>query len=169
MADTINPLDELLPVIAAAVAEWKVDNTPEKIKERVQKHLTKSGEEITLKLLGFNKDTWRESAWELDHCNGRSGNSAAGDYLRKQQQVAIQEWLSTVTLPPLSAKAQKDMVNEYISDYKTEMRSILRRKACEQASEHANELISKVVASNNLANHLKVMQLIDPEHHVGHD
>jgi len=46
MKNTINPLDELLPVISAAVAEWKVNNAPEKIKDRVHMQLDKASMDV---------------------------------------------------------------------------------------------------------------------------
>ncbi len=107
----INPLDELLPVIAQAVADWQAIHTPDAIKKRVTKLLDESREEIVFKLLGFDK-SW-EGKWKLDHCNARSGESAAGDYLRNVQADAIKEWLSTIPLPTISPKMLADFKKQY--------------------------------------------------------
>jgi hypothetical protein len=87
MPAQVNPVDSLLTSIACAVEEWKAKNTKEVIKTTVTELLDKESKQLTLKLLGF-EDRWGK--WEVDHCNGRGGESAAGDYLRIAQKTAIQ-------------------------------------------------------------------------------
>ena len=82
------PMKEVIPLIEKAINEWHAKNQPEDIVEYIHKKLDKSRDEVLLKLMGFNKDTWKGD-WVLDHCNNRSGNSIAGDYLKLVQQDAI--------------------------------------------------------------------------------
>lgn len=155
--EPIKPLDEVLPFITQAVANWKTKNTEEVIEERVTKQLDKSCTEITLKLLGFD-ESWGK--WDLDHCNGRGGESAAGDYLRKVQQAAIQKWLETVQLPEIPPKLKAATVAEYKSAYQNALRQVLYRLATKQAEEDAQFLIGKLVASDRLEDYLKTMKLL---------
>lgn len=155
--EPIKPLDEVLPFITQAVANWKTKNTEEVIEERVTKQLDESCTEITMKLLGFN-ESWGK--WDLDHCNGRGGESAAGDYLRKVQQAAIQKWLETVQLPEIPPKLKAATVAEYTSEYQNALRQALYRLAMKQAEEDAQFLIGKLVTSDRLEDYLKTMKLL---------
>ena len=104
MTTKINVIDDAIPIIAEAVAEWKIRNSEEVLKRRVHALLDESSNEVVMKLLGF-KESWGK--WELDHCNGRSGNSPAGEYLKNAQQGAIAEWLKTAALPKLPRSRHK--------------------------------------------------------------
>lgn len=158
--EAVKPIDEVLPFITRAVADWKLKNNEELITKRVTEQLDKSSAEITMKLLGFN-ESWGK--WDLDHCNGRGGESAAGDYLRKVQQAAIQKWLETVQLPEIPSKLKAATVAEYKSEYQNALRQALYRLAMKQAEEDAQFLIGKLVASDRLDNYFKAVKLINPQ------
>ena len=160
MTDLVNPVDGVLEAIALAVAQWKEENTEETIKKKVIDLLNKNSEEITLKLLGFNN---RHGQWALDHCNGRSGNSAAGDYLTTIQQTAIQEWMQTVTMPKLSNAMKDKLSKDMRHDYEHTLHKVIREAVFRQAEVDAQALISKLTVSNQAENYLKVVKLLHPQ------
>lgn len=156
--DFINPVDSVLPFIATAVEEWKDAHTEESIKRTVTDLLNKNKEQVVLKLLGFSS-SWGK--WEVDHCNGRNGNSAAGDFLRDVQQKAIEDWMTNLILPTL-CKADINAINKSAQqDYMYELRKKVRELAISQANRDAQAIIQSIVQSNQIAARLKVMQLID--------
>lgn len=155
--EAVKPLDEVLPFITQAVADWKTKNSKEVIAKQVTNQLDKSSAEITMKLLGFDE---RWGKWDVDHCNGRSGESAAGDYLRKAQQTAVQKWLETVQLPEIPPKLKAAAVAEYKNDYQKALQLALYRLAMKQAEEDAQFLIGKLTTSDRLEDYLKTMKLL---------
>ena len=155
-----NPLDALIPSIAVAVEEWKITNTEEKIKSNVTNQLNKASDEITMKLLGFNNG-W-DGKWELDHCNGRSGESAAGDFIRKVQSEAIKEWLSSICMPKLSSVLKAKLKKEMQSEYNGYITRMVRSKIRDIADAHLTELVNSVVSTSKLDAYLQASKLINP-------
>lgn len=155
----INPIDSLLVTIATAVESWKVAQDPEKLKKTIFDKLDSKRDEVMLKLLGFN-DSW--GTWEVDHCNGRSGESYIGDFLKTTQQKAIKEWLETafpLTISPKTLTSlQKRVQKEYEQCIEQSLRSVIRDKADKDLA----NLLGKILESNQLANYIKAMQLINP-------
>ena len=133
---TFTPVDQVMPHIYAAANRWVAENTPEKIEKTVRERLDKHSQEITLKLLGFDKD-WAGYDWKLDHCNGRNGNSTAGEYLKEQQATVIKEWLANLKLPKLPSKLTqvflKELQSEYDYTYQQEIRKLVHSKATKDA------------------------------------
>lgn len=161
MPHSVNPLDTILPIIGQAVEEWKQRNTPELIKAQVMKLLDKNAEEITMKLLGF--DVRYGESWKLDHCNGRSGNSAAGDYIRQVQAEAIKEWLAKVELPVLSPTAIKKLEKEILNEYTSHIGRKTREKTIVAAQEALDSVVKNVIASNNLGSYMQMLSIINPQ------
>lgn len=155
----VNPLDEALEHIAQAVEEWKATNTPEVLKRRVKALLDANSEKITLKLLGFKVDY--KGAWDLDHYNGSSGNSSAGEYLQKHQSEAIQEWLKHLSLPKLSAKAHNEISKKLQSEYHSQLLSNTWTVARDAADRDAKHLVEMVASSNHIDNYLKLVAIIN--------
>lgn len=160
MSELVNPVDGVLEAIATAVAQWKENNTEASIKKKVTDLLNKNSEELTMKLLGFNH---HYAKWELDHCNGRSGNSAAGDYLRQVQQIAIQEWMKTLTMPKLPDAVAKRLKKEMQSDYEYHLLKDVRDAVSAQATADAKDIVAKLTVSNQAENYLKVVKLLHPQ------
>lgn len=158
MTEAVKPIDSILPFIAAAVAEWKVKNTEESIKATVTTLLEQSRKDIVLKLLGF-RESWGK--WEVDHCNGRGGESAAGDFLTKVQQGAIEEWLKTTVMPTLDKKTRDSMMKSAQAEYSFNLTRLVQGYAIEQAERDAKAVIAQLVASDQVGNYLKVMTLIN--------
>lgn len=150
---------ELITVIDTAIDKWMQDNSPEKISKEVKSKLDKYKDEITLKLLGFDK-SYGEKAWKLDHCNGRAGNSAAGDYLRATQAVAIEEWLSTLTLPVLTPSQEESLLRDSQNNYYTAMRKAVLSKLTKKVEEDSTALINSMLPTLDVESFLKAKNLI---------
>lgn len=155
----INPVDELIPLIGKAVEEWKQENTAISIAQNVKELLNKNSKEITMKLLGF--DSRYDNGWSLDHCNGRSGNSIAGDFLFKNQAVAIQEWLGNIKMPTMTPSFKAELEKEMQRDYESEMHSHVRGLIREKAKGDLKTLIGLITESNSINNHIKMLRLIE--------
>lgn len=116
-----------------AAAEWFDKHGSEaQVKYDVTKLLDSKREEIVANLLGFKID-WRE--WQVDNCNGRSGESAAGDLLRKTAGKAVDEWLlaQAGALPTLPKGAAKAFLREYAEALEDALRDRARSMAEEEA------------------------------------
>ena len=154
---SINPLNDLLPVILSAIDKWKDKNKEDDITKKVHKLLDNNSDEITLKLLGFD-NKW--GSWELDHCNGRSGESVAGDYLRKVQNQAIDDWLKQVKLPVLNKTLSTQMQKHLEVEYDQYLKQYLRDYAQTQASKDAKEIIDDLFSSARADAVLQLANLI---------
>jgi hypothetical protein len=160
MTETKNPIDKVLPLITKAVAEWQFKNDEETIRTAIHKRLDKESDQITMKLLGFNVSYGRD--WELDHCNGRSGNSAAGDFIRKAQQVAIEQWLRDIPLPVMSAALKKRLHKKMNDVYESSILDKVCVMAKAKADHDLTALLETLTPSNDLENYIKTIKLISP-------
>jgi hypothetical protein len=97
-------------------------------------------QEVVGKLLGFDVRWGNE--WEVDHCNGRAGDSAAGDYLREKCGAAVKEWLDKAAgeLPPLPKQAIKALVSSYHEMLERAIRDQLFKKAQRDAAAIAESI-----------------------------
>jgi hypothetical protein len=155
----LNPIDELLPVIAQAVATWKLKNTPDKIKSKVTDLLDANSKEITMKLLGFSNN-WNRG-WELDHYNGRSSDSAAGDFIRSTQAEAIKEWLAQVSMPSLDTKTKNKLIKQAQATYEDYLGKAVRAAIERKATADADLVIAHLSQSQQIDKHLQVLKLIN--------
>ena len=155
------PMKEVIPLIEKAINGWHAKNQPEDIVEYIHKKLDKSRDEVLLKLLGFNKDSWK-GAWTLDHCNNRSGNSIAGDYLRSVQQDAINDWLSKVSLPKLSKTDSNKIAASFKAEYLIRLKRAVLVYAQKKADEHAQQLVDALVPTPPIDQYLQLKDLITP-------
>ena len=158
---TEDPMKEMILLIEKAIDEWHTRNQPQDIVEKIHKKLDKSRDEVLLKLMGFNKDSWN-GAWALDHCNGRSGNSIAGDYLKSFQQDAINDWLSKVPLPKLSKTDSDRIAASFKAEYLRYLKRAVESYAQKKADEHARQLVDALVPTPPIDQYLQLKTLITP-------
>lgn len=151
--------NEAMQAVIQAALEWKQKNTKEKLREKTFRLLDQNSDEIVLKLLGFN-NSW-SGKFELDHCNGRSGESAAGQYLRAVQSEAIMEWLKTVKLPDISASAKKSLIEEAKSRFRHKASDELRAKVDQFIEIEVQKMLKEVVSTDAVAGFQKLMNIID--------
>lgn len=155
--EELNPINDLLTTVLKSIDQWKEKNSEEALTQRVHNLLDANTETIVLKLLGFD-NSWGK--WELDHCNGRSGESAAGDYLRQVQQDAIQDWFKSVKLPEFSKSLSSVMKKELERGYKEYLSQFLHKYAREEADKTAKEIIESLFSQSKVDGMFKLKELI---------
>ena len=129
--DMKSALDAATKEADKAVKDWL--SKRKDIAGEITKLLDGRVQEIVGKLLGFDAH-W--GVWEVDHCNGRSGNSAAGDWLRKEVSGAVERWIADQAgkLPTLPKAAIASLREDYLEAFKNELRDKLINKAKEDAA-----------------------------------
>ncbi|MDH1236515.1 hypothetical protein [Stutzerimonas stutzeri] len=157
----MNTQEDLVEVINSALESWHAANTPEAIREKVHKSLDNSSKEVVLKLLGFN-NRW-SNGWELDHCNGRNGNSVIGEYLKKTQEQILHEWFAKIPLPELTKMEINNLGKNFASQYKDAFRNYIARAATKKAEADAQALIDSLSPSKFLDNFMQLQQLLTPK------
>lgn len=155
--EELNPINDLLDTVLKSINEWKAKNTEEILTQRVHDLLDKNAKEVVLKLLGFN-ESWGK--WEIDHCNGRAGESAVGDYLKNVKRAAINSWLDEAELPKMDKSISAVMRKELKRDYDKFLKEYLYEYAQAQARETAQEIIKSVFSTAKADAVLKVAKLL---------
>lgn len=139
-SETKKMVDKVLLDADKAAREWLREQAPN-VKDNVLRILDQRQTEIVAKLMGFSS-SWGK--WEVDHCNGRSGESAAGDWLKSQAGEAVNAWLTAQAgkLPKLPEKAISSLRNEYKKTLEYELRQRLRERAILDAKDIAQKVFT---------------------------
>ena len=156
---TSNVSTELVQLIDTAIDKWLAVNTPAEITKSVTKKLNEHKDEITLKLLGFDK-SYGNRVWSLDHCNGRSGNSPAGEYLKATQSAVVKQWLENVPLPELTPTLLSKISSEFNDMYLRALKKELFSLAEEKAKKDSQKILDEVISTDSVENYLKTKELI---------
>lgn len=143
---------QLLDLYDATLREYIQENTPEMIKEKLKKEIDKERVSILLKLLGMEKRY--ATSWVVDHCNGRAGESAIGDYLRKTQEESIHELFDSIELTGVISEGLKKTLQ---SEYQRNLNSALKVMAEEKAKQDA------AIIMQNLHKEFSVLNLLKTE------
>lgn len=153
-----NPLDLLLPVMLEAVQSWQKKNTPAAITRSVHERLNENRDEIVLKLLGF--DNSYGDYYKLDHCNGRSGESVAGQFLHTVAKEAINSWLKDNFMPALT----EEQLLSIKASMQQEYHSLLRRRLLEavraKVETDIKNAMDSISTSLTLDQHMKLMAML---------
>jgi hypothetical protein len=125
----------------AATQKWLKDYSGTCIEDRVKEMLDKSVDELIIKTIGFSND-WGK--WEVDHCNGRAGESMVGDWMRGQVKDKVEAWLEEITgkfptAVPAGIKAS--MKKEYMEQMTYQLRDMIRDRATKDAEEVLEQLM----------------------------
>lgn len=150
----------IAPTITLAIQDWINKQNPAEITKNIHAMLNKSRDEVAAKLLGMNK-RWGDQ-WEIDHCNGRNGESVMGDYLKNTQTAAIQTWIDSLDLAnvkPFSAKELADIRSEYRHRVINKVQDMVRS----QAERDAAKLVADISNTDFVANIIKTQKLIGAE------
>ncbi len=142
---------EVAYAMKCAAEDYIADNPPEKVVKQTLEVLEENRNDILHTLLGFEVDRWGKGHFKVDHCNGRGGESAVGDYLRREQSKAIENWLKTAELGELCEGTQADMRKEFNKIYRGRIESLVKEHAKQLALKHFNELVEQD-ALGDLAN-----------------
>lgn len=154
-----DPMDQIFPMIVVALESWKQEFNVEKIKEDIYSRMNKSQQEILLKLLGFDKDSW-DGHWKLDHCNGRNGNSTAGEYLKSVQAEAVKEWLGKIPMPTMTDELKEKLANQMQKEFEYTLLNKAKDIAQNAANEQLKELKDKLLTTNIVDKYFKAIDLI---------
>ena len=126
--ETTNSVFEYIQTIEQSIDEWVQENSPAKIKKNVHDHLSQAQTDIMLKLLGFEKSYYNNPhTYKVDHCNGRSGESAIGEYIKANLQPALEEFVSKFPLK-LSPKATQLIHEDIQSEFERKARFMIKDK-----------------------------------------
>ena len=130
--------DRVQDAIIDGIQGWEKQNTTTKIKKEITKLLDYNKTMIVRKLLGFE---WNNTEWRLDHCNGRSGNSTAGDYLKEVAGETIREWFMSIELEAPEKEFQEMFQREYERVVKQEFDKMITSHAKTKALQLFEELV----------------------------
>lgn len=150
-------LQSLVPIINGAIHEWLEKQNPQAIRKKVFETLEAAKDEVAPKLMGFNKGSFGRG-WEIDHCNGRAGESIIGAYMRKHVEEGIQQFidqLDLVSLHPFTKTEIKDMRRDYRERLINRTRQAVRDRAESDAIRLVNsfsvdDLVSTVQRTQEL-------------------
>ena len=136
-------LDEYKKAVEKAVKDILTETSGENIPARVRHMLDSRHQDIIAKLLGMS-DHWNR--WEVDHCNGRVGESAAGDWLRAQAGSGVAEWLTAQAgnLPELPKSAIKSLRSEYLNTLERLVRVELTSRAEAEARRQVEAILADI-------------------------
>lgn len=152
-------LDEIPSTIKKAIKAWQKQNSAKSITEEVHAKLNKNKEEVLLKLMGFDNHWGR---WEVDHCNGRNGNSPIGDKLKNIHNAAIEEWLHKISLP----EPPPELIESIQKKYLNELEYCLKRTTVDIAKSTSSKLVDTITkdiidkAQTKLENTLKTEKFL---------
>lgn len=138
--------------------------TPEYIERRVHEIISKNTNDVILKLLGFDSRWHSDGKYEVDHCNGRQGNSFIGDYIRQQANEKLKAWIDKTNISEvvLPKSAIQDMEKEFVAIYTRKLRETLANRAItlaqETAEEYLKDLISEIPSINDVINEDQVVK-----------
>lgn len=156
-----NPVDELIPEIASIIAKWQKNQDSAKLEKEVVGLLEKSKKEIYLKLLGF--DSRYGSGYQLDHCNGRAGNSPIGQYLYDVQAKAIDEWIQNSAFPVLTKTEEESIRKSMKEEYITRLKRNLIEHIRDKADDDLKTMLSEITRSLNIDDFIKMRDLINQD------
>lgn len=156
-----NPIEVVFSRMVQAMDEWEREHTPEKMQKDVHALLNQSRDEIVRKLLGFNQSYGGK--WELDHCNGRAGNSPAGEYLYNTLKPIINSWLGQVEMPTMTAQLRTKLESTMRQQFEDTLMRHAREAAQNEAHAVLKELRTELVKTDILAKFRATQQLIQPK------
>lgn len=105
--------------------------------------------ELLGKYLGFDN---RWGRWEVDHCNGRGGESAAGSFLKQELKRHSEDILKHLAgeLPPLPAEAIKALRKEFSHELLAETKRLVQQAARDKARELVKNLVNDVIEKSDI-------------------
>jgi hypothetical protein len=136
------------PVIKAAFEKELKAHT--KNLEKYIKHLVENKkDELAAKYLGFDNKWGR---WELDHCNGRAGESAAGDLFKRELKRHSEDIVKKLAgeLPSLPEGAIKAFKAEFLQELKRSVSDLVAEAARSKARELVKAMLNDVITENDI-------------------
>lgn len=153
-----SPVDNVIDQISVAMHQWSEEQV-ETIGTKVRQRLDQHRDEVLMKLMGFDKDY--AGRWQIDHCNGRGGNSNISDFLKTTQEANVKEWLSQIKLPVMSPSFKRDIEKQLQSMYQHEIQNMIYAMAKARANRDLEELLTTILPATLVDRHLQMQELIN--------
>lgn len=120
-----------------------LDTRRASLQSDIENAIDKGLQVIIAKYLGFDN---RWGKWELDHCNGRSGNTAAGDFVKTEIRKVCPDYLKKQVgaLPDLPKETIAELKKYYIRQLEAEAKRALNDMAAQEGRKLAKQLIEDV-------------------------
>jgi len=138
--------EELSVAILKAREKWIEENlkSPQDLAAKVSDHLDRQVNTILGQLLGFDS---RYGNWEVDHCNGRGGESLVGNFIKEIAGKEAAGWLldKMVPLPELTKPQIKALRNDFSKRYEEKVRDELRGLIEKKAKEDAQRIFEAAI------------------------
>lgn len=118
---------------------------------------------VLLKMMGFENNF----GWSIDHCNGRSGNSAVGDVLKDAFTQMCTKFIedNTDVLTTLTEKEYTGLItslhNNYVFSLSNSAQTHARKLGDAHGKELAESLMEKAKGESVLLTAAKLMDLTD--------
>lgn len=93
MAEKKGVMLSLVKVIKEEERKFLERNDEKSVRKFVREKLESQKEDLLKTYLGFKKDSWHGSKWEIDHCNGRADNSPVGKTIKDIIEEELQNWM----------------------------------------------------------------------------
>lgn len=151
---------QLIQAIEKLLDEWHMQNKEQDLRKLIFTKLDNSRDEVLYKLMGF-KPAYN-NVWQIDHCNNRSGNSIAGDYLKSTQGAIINEWLAQVALPTLTDQMRHNLKASYQAEYQRVFQGRVKEFAAKRATDDAKEAVDLLAAGFPIDEFLQLKGLLEP-------
>ena len=162
VAKKVTIMDALTAIqdqLEEGVKTWMILNSGTKLKNSVFAYLEKNKEKMIMKILGF-ENQWGDHSWNIDHCNGRGGESSEHDHLKKQMSKQIDEFFETVIIPPMSIALKKKI----IKDQQARIRYQIEKKVSvildDQIETFAKEIVSQITDTAFHDKQLEIKKLL---------
>ena len=157
-------LQSLVPIINGAIHEWLEKQNPEAIRKKVFDTLEAAKDEVAPKLMGFDKGSFGRG-WEIDHCNGRAGESSIGDYMKKHQTEGIQQFIDQLNLTSLSPFTEAE-IKGLRSEYRDRVINETRQLVYDRAEKDANHLVNQLSVDDLVSAIQKTQQLLNTGYEI---
>ena len=143
MTDDFSTLEKMAEeIMLAARDEWMKEHSD--LKAMVYGVLDSQVSRAVKIILGFEFDKYRyindsvPQPLEVDHCNGRSGNSFIGPQITEEAKRIVAEVINEVM-------ASFEVTEDMVQAVKAEIESVMKRELKEVAYKAGKELASSVV------------------------
>lgn len=141
MATRTKPAPTLADLEAEAVETrdqfMKELDMAREVRTKLEEHVDK----VILKLLGFDNHWSRD--WEIDHCNGRSGNSFIGDQIAEKASAACVDFVNDAIGRGIELTAQQKQA--VIKEYREQLFRRVMNRAEVRASREADSIVESVL------------------------
>lgn len=133
-----NELYEIVGNYEATIIDTLNENKKD-LKERIEKQLNDAEKKIVMHLLGFRTKDYAKD-FEIDHCNGRSGNSPIGQELFNDIKETVMPWVKEIR----KVQPTKKELNNFKKDYKNHLLREIKQSIWSKANADAEEIVSNL-------------------------